>query len=288
VALGALDDLVAILSENTLWGFGGPGPNALGQGSWSPVQRISSEAGCRDRNSVISTSQGVFFKSAKGFYLLDRSLNVVYIGASVETYNSSVCIGAVELQDRQQIWFLHNDSTGILVYDTFHQAWYRHTMPVGTGQHITTANNKVYVLNTAGTVFEFPRTTSVYTDDASTRVPLTYKSPWIHLEGIQGFQRVWWVNLMGETADAVSTGITVKLYIDYSATASQTVTVNKVNGVWRVRIKPDTQKCQALQIEVADSAPVQPGTTDLRLSQISLVVGVKPGKLARLGSADSK
>ena len=46
---------------------------------------------------------GVFFKSAKGIYLLDRSFQVHYIGADVEAYNALTIVGAAVVPDTNSV-----------------------------------------------------------------------------------------------------------------------------------------------------------------------------------------
>lgn len=61
---------------------------------------------------------GIMYKSNKGIYLLNRSLQVDYIGSPVEDYNSQNITSADLIQDKNRRRFL--TSSGVtLVYDYY-------------------------------------------------------------------------------------------------------------------------------------------------------------------------
>jgi len=47
---------------------------------------IPTDTGTINPRSIVLTPMGIMYQSEKGIYLLDRSLQVSYIGADVEAY----------------------------------------------------------------------------------------------------------------------------------------------------------------------------------------------------------
>jgi hypothetical protein len=123
VALGVLDDNIIVFKEDTIYAFGGAGPNALGEGSFTPPRKISSDVGCIDPRSIVETDVGIFFKSKKGIELLNRSLVASYVGALVEDFNDDTIVSAVLLAELHQVRFALAASRPVLVFDYFHQRW---------------------------------------------------------------------------------------------------------------------------------------------------------------------
>jgi len=83
--------------------------------------------------------------------------------------------------------------------------------------------------------------------------------------------------------------LTVNLYADYDATTIVSTHTFVLDGTTytgqsQLRVKPVRQKCTALMAEIIDA---QTGAS-LSLSTMELLIGVKPGKLARLGKAATR
>ena len=89
VALSRLDDKTIVLREDGISYIVGQGPDALGQQNDFREILLPAEMGCSEPSSVIAAGDGILFKSAKGFFRLDRTLNTQYVGADVEEFNDS-------------------------------------------------------------------------------------------------------------------------------------------------------------------------------------------------------
>jgi len=256
--------------------FGGPGPNVLGVGGFSPAQRISSSVGCRDRNSAVSFGDGILFKSNSGWQLLDRSMNVTPVGLPVQAYDAHEVYRAALCPKKRQIRVVHKptDSTTVLVFDYLRSKWdtisYAATVtPVDTCE----IDGTVHVLGSAGVVYTEDDTTNI--NDNGTAFTPKVVSPWLSNE-MSDFQRIWWVKLVGEWP--ASGNLTVKFYYDYSGTAAETVTVDvstiETDGVFR--LKPDRAQCKAFRVELSGAI--------YRISKVSLEVGQRPGRVGRVTS----
>ena len=94
-ALATIDDKLLLFKGDRIFFMVGQGPDDLGQNNdlINGAILITTDCGCIEPRSVVGTPVGIMFQSRKGIYLIDRSLAVQYIGASVERYNNEVKIG---------------------------------------------------------------------------------------------------------------------------------------------------------------------------------------------------
>lgn len=69
--LAYLDGAVVAFCENSIYTVSGSGPDARGYGGYT-LRPIAGDVGCIDYRSIIETSNGVFFQSARGIELLPR------------------------------------------------------------------------------------------------------------------------------------------------------------------------------------------------------------------------
>lgn len=273
VAGGALDDRVIFFKRSSTYFTAGDGPTDTGaQNDFRSPQRISADVGCTDPASVIRVPAGLIFKSAKGFYLLDRGMNMQYIGADVDDYNSLVVTGAVHIESKNQVRFTHSSGAG-LVYDYLHGQW--GTFTNHSGQASVQWRGRHAIVSSSGLVkYEDP---TIYLDNGAA-VPIKVVTPWIPLAGLQGFQRVYEAAILGENLSAHT--LQVRIAYDYNDTYVQTLTgLSSVltNGVEQFKVKPARQKCQAIKFEITDINPIPTAGACLTLSGLTLTIGVKGG-----------
>jgi len=97
-AIGKLDDKVVVFEPNDIHVIYGDGPDNRGQGQDFAVHYISTDVGCEDQESVIETPAGlIFYSKPRGFYLLDRNLQVQFIGDGIEDVARDVDIVSATL-----------------------------------------------------------------------------------------------------------------------------------------------------------------------------------------------
>lgn len=287
-ALGYVDDYRIIGKENSLYAFAGQGPNSQGFGAFTDIQKISGDVGVRDSNSVVSYADGMLFKSSRGFYLLDRSMQTSFIGAGLDNISgltAATCVSAVHVPEQSRIFFIHATVRTVAVWDYLHKVWSTFALPSATfSANFAGAVNidgVLYLAETDGTLWKQDPSSGVY-DESPSGYTFAVTTPWARVGGIQGFQRVWWAHLTG--VFPTSGTLTVKIYYDDSDTVSQTITHSLSASTGNeLRIKPTRQKCEAMRMRIEYS-----GTAAFKLSKASLVCGVKGGKLNRLKAAATK
>lgn len=219
VGIGVMDRNVFAFAEDSIYGFTGPGPlrnpNA-GEESFSPVDLVTSDVGCVDPNSICQSPEGIVFKSAKGFRLLDRSNQVQDIGAAVYGLNDQRVTRSTLLPDRSQIVFL-TDSGYTLLWDYERRQWSKFTNH--EGYDATVIDGVYYYLRTDGRVFY--ETPGVFTDDGR-HIVLRIETAWLRFaEYLQGWQRVLWAYFLG-TYKSEHT-LRVRYRIDYNEAYSESV-----------------------------------------------------------------
>ena len=108
-AIGKLDDKVVVFEPDDIHVIYGDGPDNRGQGQDFAVHYISTDVGCTDQESVVETPIGlIFYSEPRGFYLLDRNLQVQFIGGGIEdTARGIDIISATLVRDRAEVRFVY-------------------------------------------------------------------------------------------------------------------------------------------------------------------------------------
>ncbi len=172
----------------------GQGPTDAGESNdFSPSQLVTTDCGCTNPRSIVMTPFGLMFKGAKGIYLLMRDLSVTYIGADVEAYNGATVTSAVLLESVNQVRFTLD--TGIaLVYDYSVAAitgdprsgqWCVRTN-VNAVDSVIWGGEHTYIRSDGITRQEDPDS---FTDDGA-HIPLALTTSWLQFAGVQGYQRL--------------------------------------------------------------------------------------------------
>jgi hypothetical protein len=276
-ALAEMDEKLITLKENGIFVQSGDGVNDVGSGSTlSFPQVVPSDVGCSELKSVVPTPTGVMFKSLNGIYMIDRKLNCVYIGAEVEQYNSQAITSANIITGKSQIRFLC--STGLtLVYDYIFNKW--STFSNHTGISATDWNGTYVYLRTNGAIYK--EASGTYTDN-STAYALLLQTSWLALGGIQGFQRVKRLIMLGDYANGASAshGISISAAYDFSTTFQTAISylfgAASSSGVFQYRERLPIQKCDSIslliqELTTGDSAEY------IDLTNMSFEAGVKKG-----------
>jgi len=274
--LATMDDKILIFKEREIYFIAGDGPNDLGQGGFSPIRPVSSDVGCVDSSSIINFGQGILFKSHKGIYMIDRSSNTpVYIGAPVEKWNQWRVLSADLLDEANQVRFLLEGGQGVLVYDYFHQQWGHFTNH--SGRDATVHQGKYHWLLSSDAKVRKESDTFL---DVNFKISTKIRTPWQHLRGLQGYQRVKRASIIGKYRSPHD--MVVNVYTDYDdvnirQTATFTSSESWANNdalEYELHIRP--QKCEAIMFEIYDSS--QTGTCEsYQLNTLALDIGVKKG-----------
>lgn len=290
-ALCPLDDKLIVFTTQNIYVVYGEGLNALGVGSGYDYRMISSAAGCLGSTQLVSTEDGIFFKSRSGIMFLDRGLSVQPIGLPVAYWDSYTVRSAIYHKTVQQVWFSLYSQRTILVYDVLMKQWSQWTLSAdGTMipdqmciyQEIPIFNSNAGYLN------RYDSTAFVDTDAAARTIALVATTGWMQFDNIQGMERVYWIHLLGHLKSACT--LNVKVYWDYSDTAAETLSLassaaSLIGDVLRCRFKPARQKGSAIKLEIYDSSCA--GTCQgLELSNLGLTIGTK-GKFQKLAGSNT-
>ena len=273
-ALASLDDKLIIFKENSIRYLVGNGPDIAGQNSdYETTTLITSDCGCSNTRSIVSTPAGIMFKSNKGIMLLNRGLQVVYIGNPVEKYNPFLVTSAVLTTKLNQVR-LTLENNLCLVYDYFIDVWCAFAN-INAVDSIIWNNEHTYIRSNGAVLQENPNS---YTDGTSA-YPMKVSTTWLQFSGIQGFQRLYKFYILGDWRTPHR--LKVQLYYDYNEAYSQEIIVEPqplstygnsnygsetpyggVFNLYQYEIRPARQKCMCMKVVISDitsgSAPLGP------------------------------
>lgn len=287
-ALAALDEKVVIFKDRSIFYFVGQGPDSLGaQNDFSEAYLVSSDVGCDNPRSIVNLPAGIVFRSAKGWYLLDRSMVAQYIGDGAEAFNSYVasCAAVVPNSHQVRVGLIGTpaNSPNVLTYDHLTKQWGTITTSYPPSGYAVVGGLLVWCATSAlGAALVLKDDTTVYYGVAGTYRPLLWETGWISLAGVQGLQRLRHILLLGTWKSSHS--LVVKIAYDFEESAgvpawSQTVAFSfavSPSGQYQVRVNLTRQKCEAVRLQVYDTS--QAGTSEsYDISALTFVVGKKRG-----------
>lgn len=272
IAAAPMDDKLIIYKAKTIYYMVGSGPAASGANNdFSEPLLITTDCGCEDKASIISMPLGHMFKSEKGIYLLDRSLQASYIGADVDDYNAYSVLSSKLIADNNQVLFSLS-SGDTLMYDYFYKQW-------SVNPSMNTISDCIHnsahtYLKSTGAVFQ--QTPGVYFDGASP-VLLQFTTGWLNVAGLQGFIRAYHFYFLAQFKSPHT--LTFNIYYDYDETVAQTtvITPTSAEGLEQWRVFLTKQKCEAFKINLVE-AYVSGSGEGLSMSGLDLVVGLKGGR----------
>lgn len=293
-ALSPLDDKLVIAKENSFFFMYGQGPAPNGTNNdFSTPQLITTDCGCTDPASMVIMPSGLMFKSSKGIYLLERNLQTTYIGAPVESFNTSNVTSAQLIPNTNQVRFSLDDGQTILVYDYFVGQWSTFTTLNATDSVIA-HDTYVYLDNELAALFQ--ETPGMYTDNGKP-ISILIKTSWLSFAGFQGFQRVYKMMMSGDYFSPHT--LEVKIAYDFNSTITQSTPINTQSFVqypygtdftfgatspeggespeqYQFRIFNQVQKCETIQVTLQEF-PLVPYGQGLSISGLAFEVGAKKG-----------
>lgn len=305
-----MDEKLIIWKKNSIFYINGIGPDNTGANNqYSDPIFITSPVGCDNPNSIVLTPHGVIFQSANGWWLLNRSLQCSYIGAEVEAYNSATTLSALSVPGTNRVVF-ELDSGVKLTYDYYVGQWstwigapgisaviYQNLLTYMSSQTtVTPPSGATYTI--ASQVFQ--ETPGLYLD-GSVPVCMSFKTGWVNLGGIQGYQRFFWMDMLGTYISPHK--LAVGIAYDFSSPVVQSAGISPDNytppwgggAVWgdsnfyggtedgsveQWQINVARQSCQSFQIsfqEYFDPSIGAAAGEGLSLSSLQLVVGLLKG-----------
>lgn len=284
-ATAAMDDKLVVLKERSIYVTAGDGSNDLGQAeSFQLPLRIPGDYGTLNPNSLVLSDAGLIFQTPnRGIQVLDRSLQIQYIGQGVDDYKLNTVSSAVPARNYEHIVFGLQDSGVSLVYNTRFNRWDTWTNQrsdaacVWQSTYVRVSNSgKVYVEGTG--YFDV--------DGSSAPVLMAVETPWLKVQNLQSFQRVYSFALLGEYKSPHTLTFTLRYDYDPILSNADTYTVDagalfetatgRGDKTYQVQVQPRIQKCEAMKVRVSEAPTTGTGESAL-WNAIELEVGLKPG-----------
>ncbi len=291
-ALANLDDKNIFFKQDRFFATFGDGPNNTGAGgSFADPQLISSDVGCDTQNSVVRYPIGIMFKSSKGIYALDSALNVDYIGAEVDDFNSYQITSAILMSGSNEVRFSTGDGP-VLVYDYFVKQW--STFDPFRSLDTVIYQQKFVFLGSDGNIY---RENTGYKDDGK-GISLGLVTGWLSFDSIVGFQRVYAMMIVGEYKSyhklRVSVGydfsetyqsvyvmdtndtLAISTFGEQSPFGNQTPFGGDSNA-YRFSFGMDIQKCTAIRFKIEDltTSATEGSGEAFNITSLGLTVGIK-------------
>lgn len=305
--LAVLDSNLIVFKERKIFRFYGDGPNDTGTGgSYSQPLLISSSHGAKTKKAILNTMEGIIFRGSDGgIYLLDRSLNFLYIGGAVENSNNLDIVHSTNVGSENEIRLILENGEA-LVYNYWFKVWTRFTNH--TSVDSTYWDDKFVMARVDSASGIWVQTPNSYLD-LTEPILLDVETSWIKLAGIKGYQRCNWLSLLG--SQDTSHDVDVTLYRDYNPDPYEQLTVDGAkifdlnlfgssscgdygdeecgvygwpgDKVYQWRHKPQIQKCESIKLKFKDKAELSgiydPSVaTNFSLKNLTLYIGVKKGQ----------
>jgi hypothetical protein len=288
-----MDDKLIIFKKDAILYINGTGPDNTGANNqYSQPIFITSSVGSIIQESIAMTDAGLMFQSVNGSWLLQRNaVTVSYVGYPVEQQAlSSLVNGANTIPATTQSRFTMN-SGETLMYDYLFQQW-------GTFEGVPAISSTLYqglhsYLDQYQRVFQEKPDSYL---DGTKPVLMSFKTGWINLAGISGYQRIYEFLLLGSYI--TPNQIQVSVAYDFgNPIQSDIITPTNITGVYgsddlygqttpyggpgnllQWRVQTQIQKCQVFQItvqEIFNPAFGPDAGAGFTLSGITCVLGVK-------------
>jgi len=289
-----LDEKLIFFKSNSIYYQLASGPTDTGfNNDIGTPQAIATDVGCVSSKSIVITPVGAMFKSAKGYYLLDRSLQVEYIGAQVEAFNGLTPSGAVLCDSVNQIRFTHTDGS-CLVYDYYLKQWSTFTNMNCIASRRWNSN---FVLARSSGVVDYENS-ATYLDNSS-NIMMKVTTNWIQTGGIQSFQRIYQAAIIGQFRS--NHILRVRVGYNFEESWRDDFNINSVTAlgnstygddalygnaayyggsndyIWQFKINNSIQKCQSIRYEITTVNPDGIEGASFNLTALSLEVGIKKG-----------
>lgn len=290
--IARLDEKLIIFKPDDIYYQIGQGPTATGaQDDYQQPIFITTDVGTEDSASIVSMPLGLMFKSKKGYYLLSRALEPIYIGQEVESYNHLTCTGATLVDDFNEVRFTHSEGV-TLTYNYNQGQWSVFTNKEAISS--TLWKNQWVILNADNQVFVENKNT--FFDG---QIPVTKKitTSWIQSANFQGAQRIYRVLFLGKLKSKHRMKIEICYDFDPSIRETFLYDTEEILGssyygegyygeesyyggadpVYQIEIRPSIQKCQSIRFTLQDLNDDGVNGAGFELTGMTVQIGVKQG-----------
>jgi len=300
-AMAPLGTNLLIFTASAIYVVSGDGPNDTGQaGAFNGPRLLVADTGCVDGRSIAVYPGGCIFLSANGLRQVSGEGQISDIGDPIqnETVGASVLRAIVDAP-RQRVYSILDYGTSqnqLAVFDYHFGCWTTwRTYGRVAGDPPAPQPGRVFahcmwnekhVLSTAeqGILFE-SGAGEPGLDDLVYPVS-TLETPWVHVGGVAGFQRLRRVTVVGEKLSYHSCKL--ELFVDFNDSAAvQSVTfdagsASTIEGlpVERLQVHVARQKSAAVKVRISSLPPVAGAIVSspvgFDLAAVQFEIGVKP------------
>lgn len=300
-ALAPLGTNLLIFTASAIYVVSGDGPNDTGQaGSFNGPRLLVADTGCVDGRSIAVYPGGCVFLSANGLRQVTGDGQISDIGDPVqdETKGATVLRSIVDAP-RQRVYSILDYGTSqnqLAVFDYHFGCWstWRTYGRVAGDPPVPQPGrvfahclwNGKHILSTAeqGIIFE-AGAGEPGLDDLVYPVA-TLETPWVHVGGVAGFQRLRRVTIVGERLSYHACKL--EFFVDFNdSTAVQSVTfdagsASTIEGlpVERLQVHVARQKSAAVKVRISSLPPaagaIVSSPVGFDLAAVQFEIGVKP------------
>lgn len=247
-ALGSMDNALVLFGDKNIYAMSGGAPDSFGNGSFTPWSKVQTDISCNSQQSVLATTDGIFFGSKRGIMILDRGYSAQPVGAKIFDFNTGgsgvhpqpvVSSAAFYAANSEALFaFIPNplepDSVRssvnypVAIYNTKFGKWtYLRKVQVGGSITAVAADNYIaYNLisypdgSVASPSYGVWFSTSSASYDSSLFNPSLYDTGWLPFFGGQQYGRVREISILlrvNEPGDITNNSgiMTVTYYVDY-------------------------------------------------------------------------
>jgi len=289
------DNRILLFCEHAIYYTYGEGPSDTGQGAgFSEPALLSDSVGCSDKNSVVYGDFGCMFLGDRGFYLVDRALSLTYVGLPYEdSTDAQVFATSLDGLRSEAIFYsrrlrLPGARQERWVYNYLRNQWSTFVSSA-IATSVTERDGRPWAMVTSdgGASFQVqaPTLLPAPMDQIGTTGidAMSLTTGWLAMGRIQGFGRVWEVQLTGEQDVTSQSGLRVEIFYDYKDDPVETYRFNEpsdADGNIKIRFRPRRQKSEAISFrftEIVPPATLPADCTGWRLDMCTVLAGVKAG-----------
>ncbi len=267
-AITSFEDKLLLFTAEDAYVVSGEGPSDTGSNNdLSSLVKLPYTAGVVNCNALAVMSDQLIFASNRGLVSLDRSLAVSPIAATQSIDVSSVTSMVYRL-NQNELW-IGTSAAGTIIYNHFTQTWSR--LPSLNSLHAALAGN-LYTRLTSAAGQIVQETAGAYAFQAAA-IPQRLETAWMAMTGIEGYQRVYSLNMLGQRVTNPVT-VYIDLYYNYDdATLVETIPYTYTSVATQIRIIPKIQKCTAIKLVIRESST----NAGFKFTGLQFEVGVKQG-----------
>ena len=261
---------------------GDPANSTGNEDSLSRPQLLPSNIGMLNFQSIVSIPDGLIFQSSNGIWLLDRGLNVTFLGSNIFDYSDNI-VSAVVLPVENKVLLSSNNYT--LVYDYYLKFWC--TYPnIGVKSGVIWNEKHCFLDSKLSNIM---LSNTEFTDNTS-GIKTLIETGWLSLSGIQGYQRIYNILFLGEYVGShkfivevyynfnegmydnfsIDSGVVVGSSYGSSTTFGSETPFGSTDGVLQFKLKPTIQKCTSIKLKIFDA---NIGTGGFKISHIAFECG---------------